>query len=172
MKQCLNAEQQQVVEAFNKLNPFDKADLFRHIVDNVMTGPEIESYFLYGSGYIKYDDIDWVQEIKNNYLQTDVLDEMDEDDICDYLLRGYYALDNVKYMVNSLDTEDLAGLLTDMNRKQLLSALDYIQKNKEDDWNELLEKVNGNEINKFLEFVRQNYKKFWDDYIEKTKIEK
>jgi hypothetical protein len=172
MKQCLNSEQQKIVDGFNELNPFDKADLFKYIVDEVMSEKEKEDYFLYGSGYVKYEDIDWSREIIKNGLESEVLDEMDIDDICDYILRDYYAFDSVKYMVNCLDTEDLSKLLTRINRKQLLSALDYIQNNDEDEWNELLEKVNGNEINKFLEFIRQNYKKFWDDYVTKTKTEK
>lgn len=122
----LNDEQKNALNAFENLMPWDRGDLL-YFLAMTMPDAEIEKYFLDNLGYCKYDDIDNVREVINNGLETDVLDEMDDMQICDYLLNSYSAEENTKYMINSLGFEDTAELISDMREDDILKIFDNIK---------------------------------------------
>ena len=142
MSTYLNEEQKKVFEGFNNLMPWDKGDLLYALAISSDSG-EIEKYFLDELGYIKYDDYDAVQDVIDNGLESDVLDEMDETEICDYLLNGYNAEENTKYMIDSLSYEDTAELISDLSDDKILKIFDNIKENYPDTYKKILLHIGG-----------------------------
>jgi len=122
----LNDEQKKVLTAFNDLMPWDRGNLL-YCIAMTMPGAEIEKYFLDELGYCKYDDIDVVKEVIDNGYETDVLDEMTDYDICDYLLNTPDPADNVRYMFDALYKEDQATMISDLSDDDIVSIFDTIK---------------------------------------------
>ena len=122
----LNDEQKKALNAFNDLMPWDRGGLL-YCLAMTMPGAEIEKYFLDELGYCKYDDIDVVKEVIDNGYETDVLDEMEEYEICDYLLNTIDNVDNVRYMFDALDKEDQASMISDLSDEDIVNIFDRIK---------------------------------------------
>ena len=71
-------EGKDIINKFENLAPWDKADIIKYLGDKIMTWEEIEKYFIEGSGYVDYDTIDFVQEVLNNRQEDEVLCEMND----------------------------------------------------------------------------------------------
>ena len=142
MSTYLNEEQKKVFDGFNELLPWDKGSLLYKIAMNSDTG-EIEKYFLDELGYIKYDDYDAVKDVVDNNLETEVLDEMDETEICDYLLNGWNAEENTRYMVDSLDCDDAAKMISELREDKILKIFDNIREGFPDTYKKILLHIGG-----------------------------
>jgi len=142
MNTYLNDEQRKVYESFNDLLPWDKGNLLYAIAMNTDSG-DIEKYFLDELGYIKYDDYDAVKDVIDNNLESDVLDEMDEIEICDYLLNGWNAEENTRYMVDSLDCDDAAKLISELTEDKILKIFDNIKERFPDTYKKILLHIGG-----------------------------
>ena len=138
----LNEEQKKVFESFNDLLPWDRGSLLHKIAMTEDTN-EIEKYFLDELGYIKYDDFDSVKDVIDNGLETDVLDEMVDTEICDYLLDGYDAEENTRYMIDSLDSDDAAELVSDIKDDTIIKAIDIIKEKYPDTYKKILFHIGG-----------------------------
>lgn len=118
-------EIKEIFDKIDNLTPWDKVDLIKHIVEHEMTEDEIEKYFIEGSGYVKYDDINLVSEIENNNLEFDVLDNMTSSDIADYvyghddIMDELFDLMKLEGIVSALDNRNktLKNLLEEINDK-------------------------------------------------------
>lgn len=115
-------EFKEIFDKIDNLTPWDKVDLIKHIVEHEMTEDEIEKYFIEGSGYVKYDDINLVSEIENNNLEFDVLDNMTSSDIADYV---YEHDDIMDELFDLMELEDIVSALDNRNKtlKNLLEEI-------------------------------------------------
>lgn len=127
-------EGKEIISKFEDLTPWDKAEMMRYLADHVMTEDEIEKYFIEGSGYVHIDDIDLVQEVVNNGQEEEVLAEMNDDDICQYLLDSYYdnGKGSIEYMLERAHWDDSAKAINDMDRSCLYDILKAIKNNHPD----------------------------------------
>lgn len=116
-----------ILDAFNELLPWEKGEIIKQLAENEMSWYEIEKYFIEGSGYVKYDDLDLVKEIFNNDLEDEVMDEMDDYTIINYLAHSWHASDNAKDLFMEIDSEDQANVLDDMRDVDLEYMLDEIE---------------------------------------------
>ena len=108
-----NKEQQEIIKKFEELLPWEKGELLMHIVDKSMTEDEIEKYFIEGSGYTRWDDIDYVEGVIDNNQEDEVLDRMDDWEIVDYLFGSYdsSSVYNLKDAMEKMTVEDVAEAL-------------------------------------------------------------
>ena len=108
-----NKEQQEIIKKFEELLPWEKGELLMHIVDKSMTDDEIEKYFIEGSGYTRWDDIDYVEGVIDNNQEDEVLDRMDDWEIVDYLFGSYdsSSVYNLKDAMEKMTVEDVAEAL-------------------------------------------------------------
>lgn len=108
-----NKEQQEIIKKFEELLPWEKGELLMHIVDKSMTEDEIEKYFIEGSGYTRWDDIDYVEGVIDNHQEDEVLDRMDDWEIVDYLFGSYdsSSVYNLKDAMEKMTVEDVAEAL-------------------------------------------------------------
>ena len=108
-----NKEQQEIIKKFEELLPWEKGELLMHIVDKSMTDDEIEKYFIEGSGYTRWDDIDYVEGVIDNHQEDEVLDRMDDWEIVDYLFGSYdsSSVYNLKDAMEKMTVEDVAEAL-------------------------------------------------------------
>lgn len=124
----INKEQKEILDKFNDLLPWDKGEILKYIVHHSMSEDEIEEYFIKGTGYVKYDELDLVKEVIDNDLETEVLDEMSDYDIVEYLSSSYNARDNAKDLFMSIDSDDQADIIDDFTDSQLK---DFVKSLKE-----------------------------------------
>lgn len=113
-----NDDCKKIIEAFDNLLPWDKGEVIKSLVNNHMTEDEIFKYFIEGTGYVKYDDIDLVNEVIDNNKEYEVLDEMYDGDILDYLLNSYRFNNNSSNLTDWLEkmmTEDVVDALYNLN---------------------------------------------------------
>ena len=128
----LNDDQRKIVEAFDNLMPWEKGELIKHIIEHEMTEDEIEKYFIEGTGYVKYDDIDFVKEVVDNHLEYDVLDEFFIDYICDYIIENSDASDAVEYIIKHADSEDVANGISSLSSDHILEIFKALWHNNRD----------------------------------------
>ena len=108
-----NKEQQEIIKKFEELLPWEKGELLMHIVDKSMTDDEIEKYFIEGSGYTRWEDIDYVEGVIDNHQEDEVLNRMDDWEIVDYLFGSYDSstVYNLKDAMEKMTVEDVAEAL-------------------------------------------------------------
>lgn len=108
-----NKEQEEIIDKFENLLPWEKGELLMHIVDKSMTDDEIEKYFIEGSGYTRWEDIDYVEGVIDNHQEDDVLNRMDDWEIVDYLFGSYdsSSVYNLKDAMEKMTVEDVAEAL-------------------------------------------------------------
>lgn len=118
-----NNEQKEIIKRFEELLPWEKGELLMHIVEHSMSEDEIEKYFIEGSGYTRWDDIDYVEGVIDNNQEDQVLDRMDDWEIIDYLFGRYDStnVSNLSDAMEKVDEEDVAEALYNLN-------LDYLKK--------------------------------------------
>lgn len=116
-----------ILDAFNELLPWEKGEMIKELAEKQMTWNEIEKYFIEGSGYVKYDDIDIVREVFNNDLEDEVMDEMDDWTIIEYLSHSWHAFENARDLFKEVDVEDQANILEDMYGTDLENMLEEIE---------------------------------------------
>lgn len=116
-----------ILDAFNELLPWEKGEIIKQLAENEMSWYEIEKYFIEGSGYVKYDDLDLVKEIFNNDLEDEVMDEMDDWTIIEYLSHSWHAFENARDLFKEVDAEDQAKILDDMYDSDLENMLEEIE---------------------------------------------
>lgn len=116
-----------ILDAFNELLPWEKSEMIKELAEKQMTWNEIEKYFIEGSGYVKYDDIDIVREVFNNDLEDEVMDEMDDWTIIEYLSHSWHAFENARDLFKEVDAEDQANVLDDMREVDLENMLEEIE---------------------------------------------
>lgn len=119
-------ETKKIIEEIDKLNPFEKVDLVDYLVDKFWDANRIES-LVEGLGYVQWDSIDFVHEIKEQGLQYDVLDEMWDSEIAEYCVEHDIGL---KDMLSELDNEDIGNLLSNYDVDDLAEMLVTIIKSK------------------------------------------
>lgn len=108
-----NKEQEEIIDKFENLLPWEKGELLMHIVDKSMTDDEIEKYFIEGSGYTRWEDIDYVEGVIDNHQEDEVLNRMDDWEIVDYLFGRYdsSSVYNLKDAMEKMTVEDVAEAL-------------------------------------------------------------
>ena len=116
-----------ILDAFNELLPWEKGEMIKILAENEMSWYEIEKYFIEGSGYVKYDELDLVKEIFNNDLEDEVMDEMDDWTIIEYLSHSWHAFENARDLFKEVDAEDQAKILDDMYDSDLENMLEEIE---------------------------------------------
>lgn len=118
-----NNEQKEIIKRFEELLPWEKGELLMYIVEHSMSEDEIEKYFIEGSGYTRWDDIDYVEGVIDNNQEQEVLDKMDDWEIVDYLFGRYDSTNasNLSDAMEKVDEEDVAEALYNLN-------LDYLKK--------------------------------------------
>jgi len=118
-----NNEQKEIIKRFEELLPWEKGELLMYIVEHSMSEDEIEKYFIEGSGYTRWDDIDYVEGVIDNNQENEVLDKMDDWEIVDYLFGRYDSTNasNLSDAMEKVDEEDVAEALHNLN-------LDYLKK--------------------------------------------
>lgn len=116
-----------ILDAFNELLPWEKGEIIKQLAENEMSWYEIEKYFIEGSGYVKYDELDLVKEIFNNDLEDEVMDEMDDWTIIEYLSHSWHAFENARDLFKEVDAEDQANVLDDMYDSDLENMLEEIE---------------------------------------------
>ena len=132
-------EGKDIINKFENLAPWDKADIIKYLGDKIMTWEEIEKYFIEGSGYVDYDTIDFVQEVLNNRQEDEVLCEMNDWDICDHLMNHGADKENLEYFLEKMYEDDISDAINDMDRNSLYNILKSIKKNHPD----LLKDINN-----------------------------
>ena len=142
--QC-KKEGKEIIDKIDKLTPWDKGELLMYIVSDVMTEDEIEKYFIEGSGYTKWDDIDYVQGVIDNDQEYEVLDEMDDWDIIDYFVNSYDSYrnsSNLKDWIEKSQSEDVSEAIDRVDKKNLDLILDDLYKNHKDKFMYILDYFN------------------------------
>lgn len=132
-------EGKDIINKFENLAPWDKADIIKYLGDKIMTWEEIEKYFIEGSGYVDYDTIDFVQEVLNNRQEDEVLCEMNDWDICDHLMNHGVDKENLEYFLERMHQDDISDAINDIDRNSLYDILKSIKKNHPD----LLKDINN-----------------------------
>ena len=116
-----------ILDAFNNLLPWEKGEMIKILVENEMSWNEIEKYFIEGSGYVKYDELDLVKEIFNNGLEDEVMEEIDDWQIIEYLSHSWHSFENARDLFKEVDAEDQANVLEDMYGNDLENMLEEIE---------------------------------------------
>lgn len=137
----LNDDQKKIVDSFNNLMPWEKGELIKHIVEHEMTEDEIEKYFIEGTGYVKYDDIDFVKEVVDNHLEYDVLDEFFIDYICDYILENSDSQDAIEYIIRHAYAEDIANGISSLSSDSILEIFKALWKNNKEACERILDNI-------------------------------
>lgn len=99
-------ETSKILELIEKLNQFEKTDLVDYLVDKEWDANKIEQ-LVSGLGYVEYDSIDNVKEVIQNGQEYEVLDEMSDYDIANYVV-NHGVLDNV---ISEMDNDDIVNAL-------------------------------------------------------------
>ena len=97
-----------ILEEIDKLNPFERIDLIDYLVDKEWDENRIEK-LVEGLGYVQWDSIDFVKEIRDQGLEYEVLDEMWDSEIAEYCAEHGIGL---KDMLSELDNDDIGELLS------------------------------------------------------------
>jgi len=133
-----------ILKLIEKLAPWDRNELIAYLYESVdgESIAELSKYF----GYVNYDDLDIVQEVIDNDKETEVLDNMDTDEIIDYLFNGWgtgwSSLDeyDAKDVLRHFSGEEIAKYIQENTVSDLL---DNICKNKKEEFNNwLIKKIN------------------------------
>jgi len=163
-------ESQEIFKLFDNLTSWDKADMIKYLSTKHMTWEEIEKYFIEGSGYVRWEDVDLVKEVINEGLENEVLDEMDERDICDYLLRGWNAKENIQQMLRDGDTEDIADAISDLSDYSIKEIFENIQKDHPEVINQILKYIISYGLSVDIDKLNDSSKKFKEalNYFVKT----
>ena len=143
-------EGKKIIDLVNKLPVWDKADLIKYLIDNSMTYDEIEKYFADELGYIKYDDFDPVKDVIDNNLESDVLDEMDDWEILDYLFNSYSfnASSNLTDFLSRMHSDDITESIDDLNESITNEILDSLFNNHKDKFLEIFKYMSNKLIDK------------------------
>lgn len=143
-------EGKKIIDLVNKLPVWDKADLIKYLIDNSMTYDEIEKYFADELGYIKYDDFDPVKDVIDNNLESDVLDEMDDWEILDYLFNSYSfnASSNLTDFLSRMHSDDITESIDDLNESTTNEILDSLFNNHKDKFLEIFKYMSNKLIDK------------------------
>ena len=120
-------ECQDILKLFDELLPWDKKDLISYLIDNMEVG-EVEE-FCTEHGFVNYDNIDHVKEVIDNGQEQEVLDEMNDWEIMDYLFDSY-------------DTwRDSSNLADWLGRMQWDAVAEAISKLKDSDLSEIMKEL-------------------------------
>lgn len=124
-------EGKSIIKDFENLCPWEKCELIKYLSEKCMTFEEIEKWFIEGTGYIKYDDIDFVQEVINEGREEEVLDNMDDDEISNYLFGSYSDrnVGNLEYAMENMHPDDVAEAITNLRDRDLYPILDSLKNN-------------------------------------------
>ncbi len=137
-------ECKEIIDKFNDLTSWDKGELIKYLADKAMTEEEIEKYFIEGMGYVYYESLDLPQEIIDNNQEDEVLDKMDDQSICEYLIHGWNGYDNCKYMFENIDTFDAAKMIDEMRKYDIENIIDSLVENHHDTCKIIFEKLAEN----------------------------
>ena len=105
-----------------------------------MTEDEIEKYFIEGSGYTIWDDIDFVKEVIDNHQEEEVLDSMDDWEIVDYLFGNFSSSSalNLKDAMEKMLPEDVAEALERLNTEYLKHIIESFCNKYPDTFSDLI----------------------------------
>ena len=81
-------EGKQIIDAIDELTSWDKGELISYLIYK-LSSDELDKYLIENTDYIHADDIDYVRGVVDSNLMTEVLDEMDDYDILDYILNSF-----------------------------------------------------------------------------------
>ena len=132
-------EGKDIIEKFNNLMPWEKAEMIITLYDSIETD-EVESYFAEYMGYVKEDTIDPVQEVIDRNLTDEVLDEMDDSEIIEYLISSYYgnAAGNLEDMVEKMHWDDVSEGLSNVGMSYMEDILNSLYTNHKERFDEIL----------------------------------
>lgn len=136
----INKEQKEIIDKFENLLPWEKGELFMHIVNKSMTEDEIEKYFIEGSGYTRWDDIDFVQGVIDNDKEFEVLDNLDDWEIVDYLFGNFSSSSalNLQDAMEKMLPEDVAEALERLKTDYLKEIISSFYKKYPDAFADLI----------------------------------
>lgn len=120
-------EGKEIIDKINNLMPWDKKELLSYLLESMDSG-EIEE-FCNDNGFVNYDTIDHVKEVIDNGQEQEVLDEMNDWEIMDYLFDSY-------------DTwRDSSNLADWIGRMQWDAVAEAISKLKDSDLSEIMKEL-------------------------------
>ena len=119
-----------ILDCIDNLTPWDKNDLVANLLSDAECNGEVEAY-LEAMGYVDYHDIDFVEEIKKNDQCTEVLDEMSDWEIGNYVSCH-------PDIINELDIDDLIQSIYDNGNIE--ECLDKISESYSEEFEKWLEK--------------------------------
>lgn len=114
-----------IIDLINNLMPWEQADFKSWFIAEMCNNNEFDE-ICKQLGYVNSDEIDCVKEVIDQNMETDVLDEMYENDICDYLLNCIDFDDDLSYMIEKADISDVVKAFNNLNkhkRKEFINEI-------------------------------------------------
>lgn len=120
-----------ILDCINNLTPWDKTDLIANLLTEAEYNGEIENY-LQAMGYVDYDDIDFVEEVKKNDLGSEVLEDMSDWEIGNYVSCH-------PDIINEIDIDDMVEAIYDNDNIE--ECLDLISGKYSEEFEKWLNKI-------------------------------
>lgn len=142
-------EGKKIINEFNDLMPWDKEELIFQMIENHL-GPAEFKKICNDLGFVNYDDIDVVKEVIDNGYETDVLDEMNDWEILDYLFNSYSfdASSNLTDFLSRMHSDDISESIDDLNESTTNEILDSLFNNHKDKFLEIFKYMSNKLIDK------------------------
>ena len=137
-------EGKQIIDAIDELTSWDKGELISYLIYK-LSSDELDKYLIENTDYIHADDIDYVRGVVDSNLMTEVLDEMDDYDILDYILNsfdGYANSSNLSDWMERMSAEDAAEGLSKIDEEHLNDILDKLFENRKETCMYILNYIN------------------------------
>ena len=107
----MNNEIKNILDKINDLTNWDKEELLEKLISENYSS--IQAFFEENAeeyGYVKESDIDPIDEVISNGLQTEVLDTMLEHEIAEYAVEN---IEIIRYIIHLCDNETLYSCIKD-----------------------------------------------------------
>lgn len=142
-------EFKQIMDLFEEIVPWQRIDVIYMLINKYMNMSDIAKEFLEPSGYVDPDDIDPVQEVMSCGLETEVLDQISDSDICDYLIHdSFYTEENIRYMLKWINMSDLERGIDGLHDDKIKEIFEYIRDNNKELKESIIEILKGEENGK------------------------
>ena len=133
-------ECQDILKLFDELLPWDKQDLLAHIVFHKLDCTQYDK-LKDDLGFVEPEEIDPVKEVIDNDLTDDVLDEMSDTEIVDYICHSYFNDDIAREIGYRADDTFLGEELRCTDDNTLKETLEYLLNNYKDTFDKIKELV-------------------------------
>lgn len=111
-----------IIDAINNLTPWDRNELITYLYWT-LDGDSVDAIIEEIGGWVRESSIDEVKMVIENSKEIDVLDEMSDYDIAEYVTSGYFKDGLIREIFNRLDSEEIA---TNIKKEQIESIINYL----------------------------------------------